>query len=558
MKLTTKLLVLAAGIIGGVGAATTGWAYWTSSGTGTASATVGTWKNDTTVALTSSANPSVVGQSVTYTATVTASGTGSPTGKVEFFAGATPISDCGGATGVLLSGSSAVCAQTYAAVGTHAITAQYLGDADFNASPPSSTLTQTVNQAATSTSLTVTGSPATYRSENAVVFTSTVTTGSGTPTGTVSIKQAGATLCSIALPASSCSPTATALNAAPTAYSVTAVYSGDSAYLGSTSAAQNLTVNKAKPVVTWPTPGAITYGTALGATQLNATADAPGSFAYNPAAGTVLSAGSHPLTVVFTPTDTINFEGTSAGVTLTVNKAPQTITFTSSAPTNATVGGPTYTATATGGASGNAVTFSLDGTSTGCSLAGSTVSFTAAGTCKINANQAGDANWSAATQVQQSFTVTAPFAVTSIASVNKGSTPGKAEVNDTFSVTFNKAVDPTTVPTATAQTLTICGKNACTPSLGSNTSKLTITGLTAGITVATNYVSDNKTAVFSGHLSLSADQKTVTFTIESLTSGGADLTTGGATTFTFAPVSSIRDLGGSSAGSFNQASTRLF
>src|SRR6185295_15847223 len=36
------------------------------------------------------------------------------------------------------------------------------------------------------------------------------------------------------------------------------------------------------PVITWPAPPAITYGTALGPTQLNATANVPGTFAYSP------------------------------------------------------------------------------------------------------------------------------------------------------------------------------------------------------------------------------------------------------------------------------------
>ena len=49
-----------------------------------------------------------------------------------------------------------------------------------------------------------------------------------------------------------------------------------------------LVVNQATPVVTWTPPTAITYGTALSNTQLNATASVPGSFAYTPAAGAVL------------------------------------------------------------------------------------------------------------------------------------------------------------------------------------------------------------------------------------------------------------------------------
>ncbi len=73
------------------------------------------------------------------------------------------------------------------------------------------------------------------------------------------------------------------------------------------------------PIITWATPGAIIYGTALGATQLNATASVPGTFAYTPAAGTVLAAGSQPLSVTFTPTDTTNYTSAAAKVTLMVN-----------------------------------------------------------------------------------------------------------------------------------------------------------------------------------------------------------------------------------------------
>src|SRR4029453_11443939 len=50
----------------------------------------------------------------------------------------------------------------------------------------------------------------------------------------------------------------------------------------------SITVVKATPTITWPTPADITYGTALGATQLNAAANVPGTFAYLPAAGAVL------------------------------------------------------------------------------------------------------------------------------------------------------------------------------------------------------------------------------------------------------------------------------
>ena len=90
----------------------------------------------------------------------------------------------------------------------------------------------------------------------------------------------------------------------------------------------------------------------------------------------------------------------------TVGLGVQTINFTSHNPSPATVGGSTYTVTATGGGSGNAVTFALDGTSSGCAFASPVVTFTAAGTCIVDANQAGTANtWAAAPLAQQIITV---------------------------------------------------------------------------------------------------------------------------------------------------------
>ena len=56
----------------------------------------------------------------------------------------------------------------------------------------------------------------------------------------------------------------------------------------------SLTVTKRTPVITWPNPAQVLPGTALDATQLNATADVPGTFMYDPPAGTVLAAGSGP------------------------------------------------------------------------------------------------------------------------------------------------------------------------------------------------------------------------------------------------------------------------
>jgi hypothetical protein len=108
----------------------------------------------------------------------------------------------------------------------------------------------------------------------------------------------------------------------------------------------------------------------------------------------------------------------TASISYTVLGA-QHITFTSTAPASATVGGASYTVAATGGASGHPVTFS-SGAPTVCAISGETVSFTGAGTCTIEANQAGNADYLSAPQVTQTFTVTpqpkaTPKAISSVA-----------------------------------------------------------------------------------------------------------------------------------------------
>ena len=93
-----------------------------------------------------------------------------------------------------------------------------------------------------------------------------------------------------------------------------------------------LTVDKATPTITWATPSAITYGTALSPTQLNATASVPGTFVYSPVSGTVPGAGSQTLSVTFTPADTTDYNAATATVTLVVNKATPTITWATPSP----------------------------------------------------------------------------------------------------------------------------------------------------------------------------------------------------------------------------------
>jgi hypothetical protein len=146
-------------------------------------------KADTTTAVTSSANPSVFGQSVTFTATVSpvAPGAGTPTGTVTFLDGGSPIG-----TGTL-SGGVATFATSALAVGNHTITTNYGGDASFNGSTGSLTGNpQVVNKANTTTAVTSSANPSVFG--QSVTFTATVSPvapGAGTPTGTVTFLDGG-------------------------------------------------------------------------------------------------------------------------------------------------------------------------------------------------------------------------------------------------------------------------------------------------------------------------------------------------------------------------------
>jgi hypothetical protein len=90
------------------------------------------------------------------------------------------------------------------------------------------------------------------------------------------------------------------------------------------------------PAITWSAPSPISYGAALSATQLDATASTAGSFTYLPATGAVLSAGTQILQASFTPADATHFTAITASVQLNVNQAVPLITWTPA--TNLTLG----------------------------------------------------------------------------------------------------------------------------------------------------------------------------------------------------------------------------
>jgi len=140
-------------------------------------------------------------------------------------------------------------------------------------------------------------------------------------------------------------------------------------------------VNQTTPVVNWPVPAAITYGTALSSVQLDASSTTTGSFAYTPPTGAVLTAGVQTLSVTFTPTDAIHNSVVTQTVPITINKAPLTVT----ASTFAITFGqpiPALTSTITGFVNGDTAATAITGTPT---LTLTPPAPTAAGTYPITA-----------------------------------------------------------------------------------------------------------------------------------------------------------------------------
>jgi Bacterial Ig-like domain (group 3)/Autotransporter beta-domain len=177
-----------------------------------------------TTTLASSLNPSAPGQAVTFTATVTGA---SPTGTVQFKDGAANL----GAPITLAAGTASFTTSTLTS-GSHAITAVYSGDTN-NLASTSAVLAQTVNGAATTTSLASSLNPS--QAGQAVTFTASVASGSGTPAGTVTFKDGSTAIGSAALAGGVAALTTSALTVG--SHSITAVYGGTAAFTTSTSAA---------------------------------------------------------------------------------------------------------------------------------------------------------------------------------------------------------------------------------------------------------------------------------------------------------------------------------
>jgi hypothetical protein len=370
----------------------------------------------TTSVVSTTGSPSVTGQQVTYTGTVavTAPGSGTPTGNIEFLDSGTAIGTCGGISGNALSGTTATCAVTYNAIGSHTITAKYLGDTNYSASPTSSSITQVVNQAATTTA--VTGN-ATSVSGQSVTFTVTVTTnspGSGNATGSVAFYETpnggsatvitGCTARSLtgtSTDTTTC--TTTSLIASGSQYSISATYAGDSNYSTSTATGVPQTVNKASPTVSSSVaggPASGTVGTAFPASSINAAV----SGLVNPDATGTISFYTIEQSGAPTSCSGGTIIGSAVAETTNITYHPSTSLTPASA--------------------GNYWVYAV--------YSGDSNNLTASGTCT-------------ATTAQEIIVASAtPPTVTSISTAN-GGTAGKIDTFDVITITFSSAINTTTL-----------------------------------------------------------------------------------------------------------------
>jgi formylglycine-generating enzyme required for sulfatase activity len=177
---------------------------------------------------------------------------------------------------------------------------------------------------------------------------------------------------------------------------ITASQAGNTNYETATPVSRTFTVTKATATVTLGNLSQTYDGTPKAVTATTDPAGKTVTFTYEGSATAPTNAGSYA--VVGTINDAIH-QGSANG-TLTIAKAAQTITFANPGPqlANATV-----TLSATGGGSGNPVTFSV--TSGPASISNGVLSFTGPGNVTVRASQAGNANYEDAVEVSHTFTV---------------------------------------------------------------------------------------------------------------------------------------------------------
>lgn len=352
--------------------------------------------------LASSPNPSIYGSSVAFTASLA---TGA-TGNVTFFDGATNIGVVAASSGTAVLNTAALT------VGSHSITAQYAGDANFSAQT-STAVTQVVNKAGTTSNvLSSSLNPATYGAS--VTFTATLPANA---TGTVTFLDGSTTLGTGTVTAGVASYSTSALTAG--SHSITAQYAGDSNYSASTSNILTETVNKQAGETITLTSGTnpAIFGSSVVFTA-KVPLDATGTVTFYDGAtsigtGTVsagvatfttstLSVGTHPITATYggdsnysNVTSTAVSEVINQGsATMTISGVPNPSAYGQSVVMTITVTGingviPTGTVTLMDGVTPIGAPLTLDATG----KATYTTSTLTAGSHPITATYSGDSNY---------------------------------------------------------------------------------------------------------------------------------------------------------------------
>jgi hypothetical protein len=311
--------------------------------------------------MTPSSSSITTAQALTVTVAVNG-GTGNPTptGSVTLNGGgytSAAITLSGGGGSIVIAAGSLLA-------GSDILTVSYSPDTNSSSTYNSASGSNTVFVSKITPTVIVTPSSANITTAQALSVSVMVNGGTGNPipSGTVTLigggyASAATTLsggnATINVPAGSLTTGSDIL-----AISYTPDNSGSSIY-NNASGSNSVTVTtatKTTPTITWATPVAITFGTALTGTQLNATANVPGAFTYAPAVGTVLMAGAQTLTVTFTPTDIADYISATTTVQLMVNKATPTVTAWPTA-SAITVGQTLASSTLSGGASSVGGTF---------------------------------------------------------------------------------------------------------------------------------------------------------------------------------------------------------
>jgi hypothetical protein len=206
-------------------------------------------KGQTSITVSSGPSPAAYGSPVTVTTDVSAVAPAqrTPTGVVQVWEGDELLGSSSLAPTSVPTTSEATFVTTGLSAGTHSLTAVYVGNFNFNGS--SATTSQTVGKVPTVTGIASSGSPAVYG--DTVTFTATIAASTGSPTGTVTFKEGSTVLGSAPVAAvggdRQASLAVAGLHAGT--HAVTAEYSGDVSFSGSTSPAFSQQIAKAPTTI---------------------------------------------------------------------------------------------------------------------------------------------------------------------------------------------------------------------------------------------------------------------------------------------------------------------